>query len=108
MGSLTVNHLTTPTLTGVMLATALGSMSFNTSAHQPNLPVHEYTYNRTSSRLDLNSTMETFTSVQYKSSDNSQELGKLIVNVFEKVASGAAPLSDDFAKILSDNILDLF
>ena len=103
MSSLTVRNSISPTLTGVMLATVLGSASINTYAK---MYIPEPFYNTPAK--DLNKTNQTFSSVISRSRDESQEIDSLIVKVFEKFGKDSKPLDDEFARILSDNILDLF
>ncbi|HFG6880740.1 MULTISPECIES: hypothetical protein [Acinetobacter calcoaceticus/baumannii complex] len=107
MSNLKLNRSVTPTLTGVIIATALGSFSlgdhannlFNPSAHEI-IQKKEY--------LDNSFIPKTFTSVDVKDSNLNESLDNLIVNLFEKISLNAKPLEEDLAKLLSENLIDLF
>ena len=103
MSNLTVRNSISPTSTCVMLATVLGSASINTYA---NMYTSEKAY--VTPVKDLNKTNQTFSSVVSRSQYKSDEIDGLILKVFEKFEGNSKPLDDEFARILSDNILDLF
>lgn len=106
MSSLRIRETITPTLTGVILATALSSASINTYANK-SLP-HSDAFYKVAMPADLNKTSETFSALGLSNTSNVNEVDNLILQVFEKISKNSKPLDSDFAKILSDNMLDLF
>jgi len=105
MGSLRMCSSITPTLTGVMLATALGTASFNTHANANALYAPDI---YKASKIDLSETSKTFSSLDITKKSEVLEIDSLLIQAFEKISKNSKPLDEDFAKILSDNILDLF
>ncbi|EHU3426937.1 hypothetical protein ACT4ZY_13970 [Acinetobacter baumannii] len=108
MSSLRISASITPTLTGVMIATALGGASIN-AYPTPNMgiPPHHEAFYKTS-QFDISSTSETFSPLALSNSSEINEIDNLMLQVFEKISKDSKPLDEKFAKILSDNILDLF
>ena len=108
MSSLRISSSITPTLTGIIFATALGSASINTYASPNiNIPHHHEAFYKTS-QIDLNKTSQTFSSLALSNPSDIHEIDSLMLQVFEKISKDSKPLDEKFAKILSDNILDLF
>lgn len=107
MSSLRFNSSVTPSLTGVIIATALGSVSVASHAgNHFNPNAHEFIYKM--EQMSQNSVPGTFTSVDVKSLSLNDSLDNMIVNLFEKISSNAKPLDADLAQLLSENFIDLF
>lgn len=106
MSSLNIRASITPTLTGVIFATALGSASISTYANHSMPSHHEALYK--TPQIDLNKTSQTFSSLVLSNQFDIHETDNLMIQVFEKISKDSKPLNEKFAKILSDNILDLF
>lgn len=107
MSSLRISSSITPTLTGIVFATALGSASINTFANVAVTPHHHEAFHKAPS-IDLNSTAQTFSSVALTHPSQISEIDNLMLQVFENISKDSKPLDEKFAKILSDNLLDLF
>ncbi|WP_342370683.1 hypothetical protein [Acinetobacter sp. D009] len=106
MSNLRMSVSVAPTLTGVIFATALGSFSMTSHASQMPLSPPELTLK--TENLGFSFTSQTFSSVDVKALESSQNLDHMMVNLFEKIAKDAKPLEEDFAKLLSENFIDLF
>lgn len=107
MSSLKIRETITPTLTGVILATALGSASINTYANK-SLPHNHEAFYKVATQNDLNKTAKTFSALELVNSSDVHEVDNLMLQVFEKISKNSKPMDPEFARILSDNILDLF
>ncbi len=107
MSSLRFTNSVTPSLTGVIVATALGSFSvachagtnFNPSAHEA---IHKMEQ-RGGSFIS-----QTFTSVGVVNSSLNENLDYMVINLFEKISYNAKPLDADLAQLLSENFIELF
>lgn len=107
MSSLKLNRSVAPTLTGVIIATALGSFSIadrTNNFYTPN--VQELT--QKAAHLSNGFITKTFTSVDVRESNLNESLDDMLVNLFEKISLNAKPLEEDLAKLLSENFIDLF
>lgn len=107
MSSLSMSNSISPTLTGVILATALGSASFNSYASYLNNVHSSDTFHKTQ-ELDLSKTSQTFSAISIDKDHEEVEIDNLMIEFFEKISKNSKPLDPEFAKILSDNMLDLF
>ena len=107
MSSLRIRETITPTLTGVMLATALGSASINTYANKSLSHNHEAFY-KVATQNDLNKTSKTFSALGLLNPSDVHEVDNLMLQVFEKMSKNSKSMDPEFARLLSDNILDLF
>lgn len=107
MSSLRFNSSVAPSLTGVIFATALGSLSVSGYAgNHFNPNAHEFIYKM--EQMSEGTIPGTFTSVDVKSSSLNDNLDNMIVNLFEKISYNAKPLEADLAQLLSENFIDLF
>ena len=59
-------------------------------------------------QTDLNKTSKTFSALGVTNPTDVHEVDNLMLQVFEKISKNSKPLDPEFAKILSDNMLDLF
>lgn len=107
MSSLRVRDTIAPTLTGVILATALSSASINTYANTSFSHNHDAFY-KAAMPTDLNKTSKTFSALDVINASDVHEVDNLMLQVFDKISKNSKPLDPEFAKILSDNMLDLF
>lgn len=107
MTSLSLRNSVTPSLTGVIIATALGSFSLNSHASSS---IHPNTHDIINKMEQVSSisTPGTFSSVDVKSSYLNDNLDNMIVELFEKISRDAKPLDADFSQLLSENFADLF
>lgn len=89
-----------PTLSGIIMMSALAATS---TAHSHN---NNY-YNPTKSdeHIIMKKSAQTFSSVTETKSDS---IDVMLVKVFDRMSKNTKTLDDDFARILSENILDLF
>lgn len=107
MSSLRFTSSVTPSLTGVIVATALGSFSvachagnnFNPSTHEV---IHKM------EQMGDSFIPKTFTSVGVINSSINENLDYMVINLFEKISYNAKPLDADLAQLLSENFIDLF
>jgi len=107
MSSLKLNRSVAPTLTGVIIATALGSFSIADKINNFYTPnVHELTQN--TAHLSNRFITETFTSVDVRETNLNESLDNMLIDLFEKISLNAKPLEEDLAKLLSENFIDLF
>jgi|TARA_R110002124_G_C8944932_1_gene512925 hypothetical protein len=88
-----------PTLSGIIMMSALAATS---TAHS-----HNNYYNPTKSdeHIIMKKSAQTFSSVTETKSDS---IDVMLVKVFDRMSKNTKTLDDDFARILSENILDLF
>ena len=107
MSSLRIRDTIAPTLTGVILASAVSSASINTYANKSLSHTPEAFY-KSVAQTDLNKTSKTFSALGVTNPTDVHEVDNLMLQVFEKISKNSKPLDPEFAKILSDNMLDLF
>lgn len=88
-----------PTLSGIIMMSAL--------AASPTAQSHNTYYNPTKSdgHIIMKKSAQTFSSVTETKSDS---IDVMLVKVFDRMSKNTKTLDDDFARILSENILDLF
>ncbi|ENV53872.1 MULTISPECIES: hypothetical protein [Acinetobacter] len=108
MTNLNIQKSIPPTLTGVMLVTAfLSSSSVISQSNHLSFKDSSEIFPKTH-YVDLSKTPETFSAVSYATNHGEALLDDLMMDFFEKLSYESKPLDPEFAKILSDNILELF
>ena len=88
-----------PTLSGIIMISALAAAS---TAHS-----HSSYYSSPTSdgHIIVKKSAQTFSSLTETKSDS---VDVMLVEVFDRMSKNTKALDDDFARILSENILDLF
>lgn len=86
------------TLTNIVMITALATAPVQSYAGYYNDP-------KTEENIVVKNASETYSSITETKTHSAEAM---LVRVFERMNEGSKPLDDDLARVLSENILDLF
>lgn len=107
MSNLAFTGSIAPSLTGVIVATALSSFSVTCHAgNNFNPSANEFIHKM--EQIKDSSTPQTFSLLDVRSSNLNNNLDNMMVNLFEQLSANSKPLDADLAQLLSENFVDLF
>lgn len=105
MSNLKFRKTISPTLSGIVIATVLSSGCVSANAKAiPNLD----TGHIRGCQINFGKTSHTPSSFLQTNELESYMIDDLMLQVFENISKDSKPLDEKFARILSDNLLDLF